>query len=218
MLMPKRLALVVVATMVMVAPTAQAAPPEPTEAAAAAVAPLVKRTRTTQATYAVYYWNRISPRGAASEEWSAEFNQGKWHRVETPRDRMIADCRAMTGIDLNLETGEIVSGPAVARSACGINANRPLKKSEYLGRMDGRFGAYERVRLSDAGDVRTYDIDRDGVILNATYASVDKPDDLTLSMTTAGVERDLPEKDIFSPQSLTRSVVPDRFKQAPTRG
>jgi hypothetical protein len=84
------------------------------------VTPIVSRTHTTRATYAVYYWNRITPaRGEASEEWSAEFNRGNWHRVETPRDRMIADCAAMKGIDLSLETGQIVSGPAVARPPAG---------------------------------------------------------------------------------------------------
>jgi len=186
------------------------------EAAMGVVAPIVSRTHTTRATYAVYYWNRITPsRGEASEEWSAEFNRGNWHRVETPRDRMIADCQAMKGIDLSLETGQIVSGPAVARAACGINANRPIRSSEYLGRQQGKLGEFDRVRLTDAGDVRTYDVSSDGVILGVTYANVDKPQDVTLSMATTGLDRALPDADMFSPESLAHSVVPDRFKVAP---
>lgn len=186
------------------------------EAAVGIVAPIVSRTHTTRATYAVYYWNRITPaRGEASEEWSAEFNRGNWHRVETPRDRMIADCAAMKGIDLSLETGQIVSGPAVAKAACGINANRPIRTSEYLGRLDGKLGEFDRVRLTDAGDVRTYDVSSDGVILGVTYANVDKPENVTLTMASTGLDHALPDGDMFSPESLGRSVVPERFKAAP---
>jgi hypothetical protein len=186
------------------------------EAAVGVVAPIVNRTHTTRATYAVYYWNRLTPqRGEASEEWSAEFNRGNWHRVETPRDRMIADCSAMKGIDLSLETGQIVSGPAVAKAACGINANRPIRSSEYLGRQQGKLGEFDRVRLTDAGDIRTYDVSADGVILGVTYANVDKPEDVTLTMATTGLDHALPDTDMFSPESLGRSVVPDRFKVAP---
>jgi hypothetical protein len=186
------------------------------EAAVGVVAPIVSRTHTTRATYAVYYWNRITPaRGEASEEWSAEFNRGNWHRVETPRDRMIADCQAMKGIDLSLETGQIVSGPAVAKAACGINANRPIRQSEYLGRLQSKLGEFDRVRLTDAGDVRTYDVSSDGVILGVTYANVDKPQDLTLTMASTGLDHALPDADMFSPESLGHSVVPDRFKAAP---
>jgi hypothetical protein len=188
----------------------------PMQAAVGVVAPIVSRTHTTQATYAVYYWNRLTPqRGEASEEWSAEFNRGNWHRVETPRDRMIADCKAMRGIDLSLETGQIVSGPAVAKAACGINANRPVRQSEYLGRIDGHLGSFDRVRLTDASDIRTYDVSGDGVILGVTYANVDKPSDVTLTMTTTGLDHALPDSDMFSPESLGRSVVPERFKAAP---
>ena len=186
------------------------------EAAVGVVAPIVNRTRTTRATYAVYYWNHLTPaRGEASEEWSAEFNRGNWHRVETPRDRMIADCVAMKGIDLSLETGQIISGPAVAKNACGINASRPIRSSEYLGRQQGRLGDFDRVRLTDAGDVRTYDVSSDGVILGATYASVDKPEALTLTMASTGLDHALPDADMFSPESLGRSMVPEKFKVAP---
>ncbi|WP_068091335.1 hypothetical protein [Novosphingobium rosa] len=208
-------------TLLCAAPLAAALPTvvradNPVQAAVGLVAPIVSRTHTTQATYAVYYWNRLTPqRGEASEEWSAEFNRGNWHRVETPRDRMIADCKAMRGIDLSLETGQIVSGPAVAKAACGINANRPVRQSEYLGRIDGHLGAFDRVRLTDASDIRTYDVSGDGVILGVTYANVDQPGSVTLTMTSTGLDHALPDSDMFSPESLGRSVVPDRFKAAP---
>jgi len=55
-------------------------------------------TRNTTATYSVFAWNIITRSNKPTEqEWSAEFHQGALHRVETPRDRIIADCAAMTG-------------------------------------------------------------------------------------------------------------------------
>jgi hypothetical protein len=55
------------------------------------------------------------------------------------------------------------------------------------------------VRLTDAGDVRTYDVSSDGVILGVTYANVDKPEAVTLTMATTGLDRALPDSDMFSP-------------------
>jgi hypothetical protein len=53
------------------------------------VAAVVDRTKSTRATYAIYTWIRISRLGQPPhEEWSAEFNSGALHRVETPRDRV----------------------------------------------------------------------------------------------------------------------------------
>ena len=61
----------------------------------AKVEAIIARSKLTRATYAVYAWNKMQhPEQPAVEEWSAEFNSGSLHRVETPRDRVIADCAA----------------------------------------------------------------------------------------------------------------------------
>lgn len=50
-------------------------------------------TRETRATYSVFFWNVITrPGSPAQAEWSAEFHKGALHRVETPRDRIVANC------------------------------------------------------------------------------------------------------------------------------
>jgi hypothetical protein len=64
----------------------------PQENAAAALK-VLEKTKSTRATYSVFFWNRVDPGNRpAFEEWSAEFHMGALHRVETPRDRLIADC------------------------------------------------------------------------------------------------------------------------------
>ncbi len=56
---------------------------------------VVERTKTTSSTYTLYLWNRVTiPGEPVLEEGSAEFHKGDLHRFETPRDRIIADCRA----------------------------------------------------------------------------------------------------------------------------
>lgn len=55
---------------------------------------VIDRSKATQATYAVYNWNELPRDGQLVQEWSAEFHSGDKHRVETLRDRLIADCKA----------------------------------------------------------------------------------------------------------------------------
>ena len=89
----------------------------------AKVGEIIARSKLTREMYAVYFWNRIErPGQQPEEEWSAEFNSGDLHRVETPRDRIVADCAASTGTYLSLSTGKVITGPQVAGVACGIRA------------------------------------------------------------------------------------------------
>ena len=77
----------------------------------AKVAAIIARTKLTRTTYAAYFWNRIERAGQAPvEEWSAEFNAGPRHRVETPRDRVVADCAAQSGSAWSIARGDLVVG------------------------------------------------------------------------------------------------------------
>lgn len=193
------------------------AQPAPEVRLSGQVKAVVDRTKTTQETYAQYSWNEIVADGRTIQEWAAEFHSGDKHRVETPRDRVIADCRAQTGIALSLVTGKTVEGPMVARSACGINTNKAFTSAEWQGLVRTRFGPADRVRLADKDVVRTYDISPTGVILRTTY--VDGADRrLVLSSEAVGVLPQLPASDIFDKASLARSYVPERFKTAPDSG
>jgi len=180
-----------------------------------AIKGVVELTKTTKADYAVYAWNRIEGAGGPVEEWSAEFHSGSLHRIETPRDRWIADCAAGTGTGLSLATGEKMVGPKVALAACGVNTNKAFVSSEWQGVVKTPFGQAQRIRLVDASNVRTYDVTRDGAIVRATYDLVDGS---PLSLTYAvAVEHGRPDPAMFYAASLARSYVPERFKAAPLK-
>jgi hypothetical protein len=175
-------------------------------------------SKTTTITYSNYMWNRISlPGGPPVEEWSAEFNSGSKHRIETPRDRVIADCAAMTGSSLSLPSGEVKTGRAVAAGACGINTDHPFVAGRHLGRVNGRYGAADRVELTDEDVIRTYDVSDEGILLRTVYSNKDAKQTPVIENETVALERHLPGEDIFSEASLSTSAVPERFKKPPPR-
>ena len=185
---------------------------------AAKVSEVVQRTKTTRATYALYNWNRITRPGQSPvEEWGAEFNAGALHRVETPRDRVIADCAAGTGSYYSVATGKVGSGPGVAGGACGINTNRPATEAHWLGSIATAFGKADRIQLSDDKYVRTYDVRADGVIVHEVIAQ-NLPGEPPLIVTDAiAILPVLPSPQIFDEKSLHDSFVPDRFRRPSTK-
>lgn len=194
-----------------------AAAPGPTEPdTAQKVSSVIARSKLTQATYALYFRNRMQhPGEELVQEWSAEFNSGSLHRVETPRDRVVADCKAQTGTWLSLVTGKIVTGPDVAGEACGINTNRQFIAMESLGRVNTQFGAADRIRLTDWEHIRTYDISADGLILRTIFEQNDSQRVTVLDVETVDLEHSLPSQNMFDEASLQTSFVPERFKAAP---
>ena len=179
---------------------------------------VIQRTKVVSTTYAVYFWNHgRSPSLAASDEWSAEFHSGSQHRVETPRDRVIADCKAGTGAYLNVASGQIIRGAQVAAAACGINTARRIVSTKWMGRVQTGMGSADRVQITDTSNVRTYDISKDGIILASVYALVDSPQPIILRTWALAIRPNLPDKNMFDEASLQRSFVPERYKIAPAR-
>jgi hypothetical protein len=181
----------------------------------AKVEAIIARSKLTRATYAVYFWDRIPHPDQPVEEWSAEFNSGSLHRVETSRDRVIADCAVHKGMHLSLSDGNIVSGPQVAAEACGINTNREFLAEESLGRIKTHFGGADRVRVTDSENIRTYDISDEGIILHTVYETNDARHLKVLDIEAVEVSRSLPSPDMFDEASLKASFVPEAFKVAP---
>ena len=174
---------------------------------------VIERTKNTTATYSVYNWNWIAvPGHPVIEEWSAEFNSGDLHRVETPRDRLIANCRTKTGSALSLTTGQITRGPAVAGVACGISTNAKFLSMEYIGHASGPFGDTDSVRVTDNELVRNYEISDTGVIVKTIFALKSVPSLVVLDDEAVALEHQLPSSEIFSVESLQESVVPSQFK------
>jgi len=173
----------------------------------------VNRSRNPTADYSVFTWNEANTpdRGRVSE-WSAEFHRGQLHRVETPLNRIIADCGKQIGTWLDVTTGKRVAGVRVAKAACGVNANASVSATRFLGEQRGRFGLVDRVELTDADGIRTYDIDDAGAIVAATITGADG----TLHLKADATAR-LPraDEDIFSEGSLERSAVPNQYRLKP---
>jgi hypothetical protein len=199
-------------TMVIGAATLRSAPPAPTDR----VQQVIERSKTTRKTYALYMWMRIEHPGMTPvDEWSAEFNAGALHRVETPRDRLIADCARMTGTHRFLPTGKTRSGSDIALTACGISTRAPFHETEWLGTVDTRFGKADRVRVTDAELVRTYDVSRDGVILRTVFEENSPTRTFVLLAEATAVLDKLPDAGMFDEQSLDKSFVPERFTRPP---
>jgi hypothetical protein len=170
---------------------------------------VMEKTKTTTSSYSVYFWNKITQPGQSPvEEGSAEFHSGNLHRVETPRDRIVADCRRMSGSYFSVTSGEIIEGPKVAGAACGINANIAIISMELIGDVETKFGKAQRVRVTDAKNVREYDVSQDGVLLKSTYRE-NRPGGALLIVTEAiKFERHKPDKAMFDKASLSKRYLP----------
>jgi hypothetical protein len=174
---------------------------------------LIEHTRETQATYSVFNWNWITTPGEPGrEEWSAEFHHGKLHRVETPGMRLVADCEKQTGTYLDVATGERGSGPQVAGAACGIHDNARIEAATITGRKAGRFGTAIELEIRDPDHLRTYSVVENGALVGATISD---PSGRLLVRAEAMVLRDTVPDGIFSPRSLAKSAVPERYRQGP---
>ncbi|MFM5930658.1 MAG: hypothetical protein ACKOPQ_07095 [Novosphingobium sp.] len=194
---------------------ASAASPDPSQGEAQARA-VITRSKTTRTTYALYTWTTIRLKGAEPvEEWSAEFNSGPFHRVETPRDRVVADCARKTAAHLSLASGTVTADAATANTACGIAYDETVHRAAWLGKFASPWGEVDRVRLWGLGLVRTYDVTANGLIVACHFADSDKPDRALLELRTVAIERTLPKGKIFTRASLSRSVMPEKFTRPP---
>lgn len=170
---------------------------------------VLERTKTANATYTIYIWNRVTnPNEPAFEEASAEFHKGDLHRIETPRDRVVADCRAQTGAHLSVETGEITEGPRIAAFACGINTNLPMLSIEILPDVETEFGVARRVRVIDEQNVREYSILENGALARTTYTEARPNGRVIIVAEAILLEDSVPEDMMFDKESLGRRYLP----------
>lgn len=173
-------------------------------------------THSTRETYAVFNWSRVKTPGQAHfEEWGAEMHSGSLHRVETPKARLVADCGSGEGAWLELATGRVTRGPAVAAAACGISRVDPILDVRWLARVETVHGPADRIEVEDAKLIRTYDVLPSGAILRTEVADKKSGTPRVLVSDPLGYMAELPEGDVFSEASLNRSVVPSRYKSPP---
>jgi hypothetical protein len=120
----------------------------------------------------------------------------------------------MTGTYLQVETGEIVQGPNIARAACGIQSNSKVLEARITGERDSKFGKTRTVWIRDPDSIRTYDIAENGALVAATI------DDLESNHLLKAYAIELVgtvPSGIFEQGSLARSVVPERYKTVPSQ-
>lgn len=188
--------------------------PAPKEAAAALVQQLIVRTKTTQAAYALVSRNEIRRDDATIYEFAAEFNQGDLHRVETPRDRIVTNCRTGWNAHLNVATGAITHDDPASGMACGVYTGDGVVNAEITGTRRSQFGLLQQLKIHTAGGLtRIYGIAPNGAIVSEDI--VDTAGKPRLQMTAISLSDRLPSTDLFSESSLAKSAVPDEvIKQA----
>lgn len=168
---------------------------------------IIALTRNTTATYAAYSVTHLFE-PVPSQEQTAEFHSGHLHRVETPRDRVVANCETGEGYHFRLPEGTIRSDPSVAKSACGIDANRTLLSKQVTAIKSGKFGVTWRLVVTDTYYIRGYDVTDKGVIVGSFMRNNDENKTLLLHAEAYRVTHTLPDEDMFSRESLNRSFLP----------
>jgi hypothetical protein len=186
----------------------------PKVAAAARVQQLIERTQTTQEPYALVSRNEIRRDDTTLHEFAAEFNQGDLHRVETPRDRIVTNCRTGWNAHLNVATGEIAHDDSVSGMACGVYTGDGVVNAEITGTTHSQFGLLQQLKIKTiSGLTRIYGIAANGAIVSEEI--VDPAGKPRLVVTAISLSDRLPTTDIFSEASLAKGVVPDEvIKQA----
>lgn len=196
---------------VFLAPATAADPPPALDPRAIAV---IERTATTRQTYAVYTRIVLHLPSDKRTFVTAEFHEGDKHRVDTPDMRMVADCKGGAGFRWLATTGEVRAEANAAASACGIDRTARLIWARYLGQATGSFGKVDRIELVDASNRRTYEVTAAGVILGQTIAPAAAGAPPLLELTTIALEKTLPPGDIFAPERLSASAIPQNKARA----
>lgn len=117
----------------------------------------------------------------------------------------------MTGTYVQMGSAKTITGAAVARAACGVQANSVIQSAHIEGKRETRFGPATHLVVVDADNIRTYDVDPNGVLLGATIS--DRDGRLRLVGRAVSFTADVPP-DIFSVESLGKSAVPERFRKS----
>ena len=177
---------------------------------------VIERTRTTTLTHAIYYQAHSFVKGAEPKYWwSAVFHRGSLFRTESAWTRIVADCASETGTQVALrarkDRGNAYSvDPKYAKQACGISADREILSAKWLGQKPGRFGLIDQIEISEKKGSYVYSVGQRGEILGVTMTH--RGDVSPIVTEAVLVEYQLPAGDLFSKESLRRSIVPKKIR------
>lgn len=193
--------------------SATAAPQAADESAEA----LIQRTKAPSATYSLYQWAvQRGEEGQVMDAWFAEFNSGDWHRVERPMGRAIANCRTHMGYIYIVETGEIRANDQVWITACGVSTFDQILSADRLPAitMPG-YGKLDMLKVGEARTNRLYAIDRNGILIRAQWTATNGSPSPCMQIEPIAMQPKLPAKDMFTPESLKRSFMPEKYMTRP---
>jgi hypothetical protein len=177
---------------------------------------VIDRSKAARQTYALYVWGRTTHPGAPPvEQWSAELNQGAFHRVETPQVRVVANCETGAGVVFMIATATREASPDTGKTACGISTRAALLDGAWLGEVDTPFGKADRIQLTDAELVRTYDVTKAGVIVRTEFHARGPGEPEVVSSHAVAVLPEIPAGAVFDDALLEQSFVPAAYKAAP---
>lgn len=174
---------------------------------------VVGRTRTTSATYATY--SRVfalTDDGDADNGWAAEFHSGDWHRNESAKFRVIANCRTHVGYAFDVESQQLQKAPDIYKGACGIVDAPDVIATDRLAPVTGKYGRLDVVRITDTRFTRFYAIDAHGVIVRSIWSAKNGSPAPCFQIEPNAIMNVLPAGNIFSVASLKDSVVPTRYR------
>lgn len=180
---------------------------------------VIERTKTTPATYTIF-WRVIYSQGSGGSpeyDWGATFRKGPLVRVEDLKRRAVADCAAGTGTSFYLSIGrnDYESGKKIAKTYCGIDTDRKIRSTRWLGQKSSNFGLVDEVEIIDEDGTFTYQIAPAGELVGVTTSWRGSKD--TVVVEPMSVEYAVPAGDLFSRMSLANSKVPKAIQSRASR-
>jgi len=196
---------VIAATMLLAAIAGDITQTEPIDSKAEEV---IARTRTIASTYTIYWRVRIAGNSLEPEyAWGATFRRGALLRVEDLRSRAVADCSSGTGTQYYHSVGrnDYSVGRKIAERYCGIDADRKIRSTRWLGQKDSKFGLVDELRVVDEDGTFTYQVTAAGEVVGVT--SVFRGSTVAVVAEPMSFEHNVPAGDLFTRTSLATSKV-----------
>jgi len=177
---------------------------------------VLDRTKTTAATYASYDWmTGRDEKGIANDMWVAEFREGNRYRAETVDFRAVVNCHTHEGYSLNVRSGELKRDDTLY-DECGVSTSGSIESVVRLPSVtSSAFGMLDVIKVTDATRIRYYQVDRRGVIMRSNWTARDGSPYPCIQAEPIARVATLPPGDIFSPKSLTTSVVATQYRRPP---
>ncbi len=180
---------------------------------------VIARSRTTTAVYTIYWRVHYSQGSVGSPEyaWGATFRKGPLVRVEDLKRRAVADCAAGTGTSFYLSIGrsDYESGKKIAQRYCGIDTDRKIRSTRWLGQKPSKFGTIDEVEIVDEDGMFVYQIAPAGELVGVKTSWRGSKD--TVLVEPMLIEYGLPSGDLFSRMSLANSKVPKTIQSRASR-